>query len=93
MKLIIYTLLSDGTVPEYVLDGGYLACSNNKTAPQDLDLIGVATDQAEETNFANESELLAYVKLKNLEFRNSLTDELITQETMVSYIWNKYNNN
>jgi hypothetical protein len=89
MKLIIYTLLPDGTVPNYVLDGGYLACVNNNTSPQDLDLIGVATDEAEETSFANEPELLAYVKLKNLQFIDSLTDKPIKQETIVSYIWNK----
>jgi len=89
MKLIIYTLLPNGTVPEYVVDGGYLACANNNTSPQDLDLIGVATDDAEQTGFDNEAELLAYIQSKNFQFKNPLTDELITQETMVSYIWSK----
>jgi hypothetical protein len=89
MKLIIYTLLPNGTVPEYVVDGGYLACANNNTSPQDLDLIGVATDNAEQTGFTNEAELLTYVQSKNFHFKNPLTDELITPETMVSLIWSK----
>ena len=89
MKLIIYTLLPDGTIPEYVIDGGYLACNNNNASPQDLDLIGVATDNAQQTEFINQAELLAYVQSKNFEFKDPLTNETITQETMVSYIWNK----
>jgi hypothetical protein len=46
MKMIKYTLNADGTIPDYVLDGGYLAVANASSSPQDLDLIGVATDDA-----------------------------------------------
>ena len=89
MKLIIYTLTPNGTVPDYVIDGGYLACNNNNASPQDLDLIGIATDDAEQTGFTDQAELLEYVQSKNFQFKNPLTNETITQQTMVSYIWNK----
>ena len=53
MKMIKYTLNSDGTIPDYVADGGYLAKSNGSASPQDYDLIGVATDAAPQTGDVN----------------------------------------
>lgn len=46
MKLIKYTLTPEGTIPEYVVDGGYLAVANSGASPQDWDLVGVANDDA-----------------------------------------------
>ena len=39
-----YTLYPDGTVPEYIADGGYYGKSNGGTAPQDFDFIGATVD-------------------------------------------------
>ena len=89
MKLIKYTLNSDGTIPSYVTDGGYLAVANANSSPQDLDLIGVANDDAPQEGFANEAALLSYVEEKNLEFKDPITEEIIPLETIVSSIWGK----
>jgi hypothetical protein len=90
MKLIKYTLNADGTIPDYVTDGGYLAAANASASPQDLDLIGVATDAAPQTGFANEAALLAYCQSKNFtDFVNPITEEVIPLETVVSSIWSK----
>ena len=89
MKLIKYTLNADGTIPDYVTDGCYLAAVNASASPQDLDLVGVATDAAPQTGFANEAALLAYCQEKNFEFKNPITEEVIPLETVVSSIWSK----
>lgn len=92
MKLIIYTLNSDGTIPNYVIDGGHLPWSNNQPSPQDLDLVGVATDEAPQTGFASEADLLAYAESKEFVFKNSKTEEVTPLETIITNIWSKLTN-
>ena len=89
MKMIKYTLNSDGTIPDYVADGGYLAKSNGSASPQDYDLIGVATDAAPQTGYANEAALLQYAEDSEFVFTNPTTEEVIPLETVVSSIWSK----
>ena len=89
MKLIKYTLTPQGTIPEYVTDGGYFAVANGGASPQDLDLVGVANDVAPQVGFANEAALLAYAQEKNFEFKDPITEEVIPLETVVSTIWSK----
>jgi hypothetical protein len=89
MKLIKYTLNSNGTIPEYVTDGGYLSVANGGASPRDLDLIGVANDDASQTGFANEAALSAYCQSKNFVFIDPITEEVTPLETVVSSIWSK----
>ncbi len=89
MKIIIYTLNPNGTIPDYVIDGGYLFWGNGGFSPQDYDLVGIATDEAEQTGFANESALLAYANEKGLESRNPITKEIDPIENVITFIWNK----
>ena len=89
MKIIKYTLNADGTIPNYVIDGGYLAVSNDKITPQDWDLIGVATDEASEIGFATEAVLFEYAQGLDLHYINSLTNQEIPLEIVVKKIWAK----
>jgi len=89
MKLIKYTLTPEGTIPEYVVDGGYLAVSNGGASPQDWDLVGVANDDAPQVGFANKAALIAYIESKGFEFKNPITEEIITVSTFVDTIWEK----
>jgi hypothetical protein len=89
MKLIIYVLDSNGTIPAYVIDGGYLVWNNGGTSPQDLDLVGVATDEAIQDGFANEASLLAYAESKNFVFKVPHTEEITPLEDVISSIWAK----
>ncbi len=89
MKIIKYTLKADGTIPDYVIDGGYLAAPNSNPSPQDLDLIGVATDEASEVGFATEADLLQYAQDLNLHYTNSLTNEERPLEIVVGQVWTK----
>jgi hypothetical protein len=89
MKLVIYTLNPDGTIPEYVIDGGHLPWFNNQPSPQDLDLVGLATDEAPQTSFATEADLLAYAESKEFVFTNPKTDEIIPLQNVILNIWQK----
>jgi len=87
MKIIKYTLTPEGTVPIYVVDGGYLAIKNNNTYPQNYDIVGIATDTATEENFLNETALLAYLQDNNFIFKNPHTEVVTPLETVVSDMW------
>jgi len=90
MKMIKYTLNSNGTIPDYVVDGGYLAKSNGNASPQDYDLIGVATDAAPQEAIASEAALLAYCQSKNFgDSINPITEEITPLEDVISFIWSK----
>lgn len=60
-KIIKYTLNTDGTIPEYVLNGGYLAAENNAPSPRDLVLVGLATDDAPGEVIASRADLMDYI--------------------------------
>jgi hypothetical protein len=89
MKMIKYILTPEGTVPNYIVDGGYLAVANSGSWPQNLDLVGVANDSATETSFANQAALLAYAQEKNFEFKSTITNEITPLETVISSLWSK----
>jgi hypothetical protein len=89
MKLVIYTLNSDGTIPDYIIDGGYFDVPNNGSFPQNVDLVGVATDVAPQTGFFDMNSLLTYVQEKNLTFKNSITKETIPLSDIVNTVWSK----
>jgi len=79
MKMIKYTLNSDGTIPDYVTDGGYLAKSNGSASPQDYDLIGVATDAAPQTGYVIKQHFYNTHKIANL--------YLLIQSHMKKFHW------
>ena len=43
-KIIKYTLNSNGTIPDYIADGGYYGKANGGSSPQDYDMIGATVD-------------------------------------------------
>lgn len=89
MKVIKYTLTAEGTIPTYVLNGGHLPVANNNAWPQDLDLIGSATDDAPGEVFATKEDLLAYVTEQNFEFK-ILDEEPIPAEVYVNNLWAEF---
>jgi hypothetical protein len=62
-KVISYKLNIDGTVPDYVEDGGYLAKDPNNTPH--MVVLGISKDGADlsgaEAEFSDEASALAYV--------------------------------
>ena len=90
MKVIIYTLTPEGTIPNYVIDGGQFPVENNKDFPQNLDLVGAAMDNALEEGFSDEAALLGYVENKGFTFTDFITEEVIPLEIMVNRVWNQF---
>tara|TARA_R100000656_G_scaffold123224_1_gene99532 strand:+ start:1033 stop:1335 length:303 start_codon:yes stop_codon:yes gene_type:complete len=40
--IVEYNLEANGTIPNYIADGGYFLKANDKASPQDWDMIGIA---------------------------------------------------
>lgn len=63
-KVISYKLNADGTVPDFVEDGGHLAKNPNDTA--NMVLLGISKDGADVSGaiaeFASEADALAFVQ-------------------------------
>ena len=91
MKVITYTLTPEGTIPNYIINGGQFPVENNKDFPQNLDLVGAAMDNALEEGFSDEAALLEYVENKGFTFTDFITEEVIPLEIMVNRVWAKIN--
>ena len=78
-KIISYKLNADGTVPDYVEDGGYLP--NNPNITPDMVLLGVSKDGADISGavaeFADEASAVTYV---NTYLSDTTTTDPITGE-------------
>lgn len=61
MKVTTYTLNADGTIPEFVTEGGAFPLANDNDSPQDWTLVGVCTDDAP-GDAMTEAELVTYVE-------------------------------
>ena len=78
-KIISYKLNIDGTIPNYVEDGGYLAKNSNDTP--NMVVLGVSKDGADisrvEAEFATEPNALTYVStyLSDSTYIDPLTGE------------------
>tara|TARA_Y100000310_G_scaffold23549_1_gene22594 strand:+ start:1305 stop:1613 length:309 start_codon:yes stop_codon:yes gene_type:complete len=63
-KIIKYTLNANGTIPDYIDDGGYFPKPNSNASPQDHDIIGATQDGSSETGLgelANEAAIKTYL--------------------------------
>jgi hypothetical protein len=78
-KVISYKLNIDGTVPDYVEDGGYLAKDANDTP--NMVVLGISKDGADtsgaEAEFADEASAVTYVEtyLSNVTYISPITNE------------------
>lgn len=61
MKVATYILNADGTVPDFVDDGGYFPDARDSDSPQDWTLVGVCIDDAP-GDAMTEAELVTYVE-------------------------------
>lgn len=89
MKVVVYTLNEDGTVPEYVIDGGYFPHSNENFSPQDWDLVGVAQDNAPGTVFSNQQSLKDYLISIGSDSWSDQYNNPINIDDAVSNFWTK----
>lgn len=86
-KIIKYTLNEDGTIPEYVLNGGYLADPRSGPSPQDWTLVGLATDDAPGEVIASRADLMDYIlDLGGSEWTDPL-GEPVDLDALADFIW------
>ena len=78
-KVISYKLNTDGTIPDYVEDGGYLAKDANDTP--NMVVLGISKDGSDISGavaeFANEASAVAYVEtyLSDSTYISPITNE------------------
>lgn len=60
MQIATYILNLDGTVPDFVIDGGYFAANRVAQSPQDWTLVGVVDDSVQSA-FATVDDLTEYL--------------------------------
>lgn len=88
-KIIKYTLNEDGTVPDYILNGGYLADSRTGKSPQDWTLTGLATNEAPGEVIESRSDLMDYIlDLGGASWTSPIDDTPIDLEILADFIWN-----
>lgn len=92
MKVIKYILNEDGTIPDFIVDGGYFPVSNSGLSPQDLDFVGMTLDEGHNDDFIDAGSLTAYVDNHGFYFENLLTYEVIPNSDFVASLWQKWEN-
>jgi hypothetical protein len=90
-KIVSYNLQSDGTIPPFILDGGYLL---KQDAPgSQMTLVGVADANADLSTvlnvFETEKELQDYVKTYITGEQYEQDDQLYSVTDLVTSIYNK----
>lgn len=90
MKIVTYTLNQDGTIPEFIVRGGYFPVQNNMESPQDFNLVGITNEDISNDVFENVEELIEYVNQNNFVFINPETNESISNDKIVGAIWDDF---
>ena len=94
-KIIKYNLESNGTIPNYISDGGYYPKANGGNSPQDWDLIGATTDGSDETGLgelANKAAIKSYLDTYTGDWTQSDGsggEEAFDQDAAATGIWAK----
>jgi hypothetical protein len=88
MKLIRYTLLPNGVIPDYVIDGGHFAKLNSNDPPQDNDLIGFSESNTGLEEYTVKSDFENYVKSFNPDYIESFNEKEYLQDKIDS-MWDR----
>lgn len=86
MKVTTYTLNADGTIPDFVINGGMFPKANGNDSPQDWTLVGIVTDEADGEHYSLE-DLISYVETYSPEFYDSLYNKSVSAAEFVTYWW------
>ncbi len=94
-KIIKYTLEANGTIPNYIDDGGYYPKPHGGNSPQDWVFIGATSDSSSETGLgelANKAAVKSYLDSytsdwKERDGEGNETD--FDQDAAATHIWTK----
>ena len=88
MKIIIYTLNTDGTVPEYVIYGGYFPTDSQLPQPQDFFLVGIANENAFQDAIPTQIDLQNYLESIS-EGWVDIEGQPFNSDEAASWLWDK----
>ena len=95
-KIIKYTLNANGTIPDYIADGGYYGKANSGSSPQNYDLIGATVDGSNQLGIGeltSEADVKTYLDTYTSSWKEkNYPDETETdfdQAAAAAVIWSK----
>lgn len=89
MKIIKYTLLGNGKVPESMVDGGYFPKYNGGQSPQDYDLIGFSYGWTGLGEFTTKEEFENYIKSYCSDSIDTLTQKTVYIQDLIDNFWSR----
>jgi len=91
MKIIRYTLESDGTIPTSVIEGGYFGKKNNNSNPQDYDLIGFSDTWTGLEEYQTKADLETYVYSFLSDYIDEATNTTRIIQDLIDNFWSRKN--
>ena len=91
-KIIKYNLNANGTIPDYIDDGGYFPKANGGNSPQDYDMIGATVDGSSETGLgelASEAAVKSYLDTYTSSWGADPWGKAFDQAAAATFIWSK----
>ena len=90
MIVVKYNLTLTGNIPSYIVDGGYFPKANNKSSPQDWDLIGISSGSKALGEFSSQADLKSYFDTYTQDWRdNDYDDTAWSQTDNAQILWTK----
>ena len=89
MKVIRYTLLYNGKVPQSVTDGGYFVKSNGGESPQDYDIIGLTNGWTGLEEYKTKLDFENYIKSFLSDYTDPVTNEPRLIQEDIDKFWAK----
>ena len=95
-KIIKYTLNANGTIPDYIADGGYYGKANGGSSPQDYDMIGATVDGSNQLGIGeltSEADIKTYLDTYTSGWKNlgepGETETDFDQAAAAAMLWGK----
>ena len=95
-KIIKYTLNANGTIPDYIADGGYYGKANGGSSPQDYDMIGATVDGSNQLGvgeLTSEADIKTYLDTYTSSWKNlgapGETETDFDQAAAAAMLWGK----
>ena len=89
MKLIRYTLLANGDIPNNVIDGGYFVKSNGGQSPQDYDMIGLSSGWVGIEEYTTKVSFENYIKSFITDYVDEINNETILVQDLIDDFWGR----
>jgi hypothetical protein len=89
MKVIRYTLLDNGKVPQAMINGGYFVKYNGGQSPQDYDMIGLSLGWTGIEEYTTKISFENYIKSFITDYVDEITDEVTLIQDLIDNFWNK----